>query len=479
MKTERVLEFHPAGEDDFVFPTYGGAVRLSATDDALTPFGGLVPWAAFVRRCGLFETLSTSCPVVRTSPNAAPVYDVLQSYALTVLCDGDRFAHVQRLRCDPTLAELFGVERIVGDDTIRRLFAQIEEADGAAWVAAASVPLWGALPDPLILDWDATVQTKYGHQEGAAIGYNPHRPGRRSLHPLLAVAAGTRLCVAYRFRRGDTVSATQWEAAMEEAQRGLGARRVWLNRGDLGFGHERIMAWHEAAPERPHYLFKLRLTANVRRALAALPESAWQGPAQRGVLQVAELELRLPGWSRARRIVAGRRLLGVIPAEKAGTFWDRTRHEFEAYVSDLAVEQASSWQIVELYRQRADTENVFDELKHQWGFDGFCSGKKNVTALAARLGLLVYNLWHLFLRLLEPGRHVESRGGRRWFLLIAGRLTQSGRQKQFSIGVAGAWWEQLKAGYQRTCRWLEQTAPQLKPPNARAPDFAFLKPATV
>ncbi len=75
---------------------------------------------------------------------------------------------------------------------------------------------------------------------------------------------------------------------MEAAQRALGTRRVWLNRGDLGFGHERIMAWHEAAPQpRPHYLFKLRLTANLRRALAALPESAWQGPPQRGVFQVA------------------------------------------------------------------------------------------------------------------------------------------------------------------------------------------------
>jgi hypothetical protein len=478
MKTERALELHPAGEDDFVFPTYGGTVRLRATDEALTPFGGLVPWAAFVRRCGLFEVLSASCPVVRTSPNAAAIYDVLQSYALTVLCDGDRFAHVQRLRCDPSLAELFGMDAVVSDDTIRRLFGQVEEQAGAAWVAAAAVPLWSALPEPLILDWDATVQTKYGHQEGAAKGYNPHRPGRRSLHPLLAVAAGTRLCVAYRFRSGDTVSATQWEVAMADAQRALGARRVWLNRGDLGFGHERIMAWHEASgAPRPHYLFKLRLTANVRRALAALPESAWQGPAQRGVLQIAEIALQLPGWRRARRVVAGRRLLGVIPAQEAGAFWDRARHEFEAYVTDLEASAASGWQIVELYRKRADTENVFDELKHQWGFEGFCCRKQNATALAARLGLLVYNLWHLFLRLLEPSRHVESKAGRRWFLLIAGRLTQSGRQKQFCIAVAGAWWQQLKAGYQRICRWLEQTAPQLKSPHARAPDFTFLKPA--
>ena len=97
------------------------------------------------------------------------------------------------------------------------------------------------------------------------IGYNPTKPGRPSFHPLLAVGAGTRLCVAYRFRRGDTVTATQWQAAMTDAQDWLGDRQPWLNRGDLGLGHEAIMAWHEATRTRPKYLFKLKLTANVRR----------------------------------------------------------------------------------------------------------------------------------------------------------------------------------------------------------------------
>ena len=40
---------------------------------------------------------------------------------------------------------------------------------------AAVMPLRRALSRPLIPDWDATLQTKYGHQEGAAPGYNPHR----------------------------------------------------------------------------------------------------------------------------------------------------------------------------------------------------------------------------------------------------------------------------------------------------------------
>ena len=174
------------------------------------------------------------------------------------------------------------------------------------------------------------------------------------------------------------------------------------------------------------------------------------------------MSLRLPDWSCARRVVVGRRCLGEVSKEVAGTFWDETKHEFEAYVTSLPVEEANAWQIIELYRQRADVENVFDELKHQWGLEGFCCRKRNATALAARLGLLFYNLWHLFLRLLEPGRHVESAGGRRWFLLIAARLVQSGRQKTLQVSVSGKWWEQLRTGYQRVCAWLAATAPQLK-----------------
>jgi hypothetical protein len=320
------------------------------------------------------------------------------------------------------------------------------------------------------------VQTKYGHQEGAARGYNPQKPGRKSFHPLIAVGAGTRLCAAYRFRPGDTVTATQWAETMREAQAGLGGRAVWLNRGDLGLGHEAIMAWHECASageRRPHYLFKLKLTANVRRALAMVRDSDWQGPAENGVWQVAEARLQLPSWTRERRVIFARKLQGTTPAGAQGAFWTETKHELAAYVTDLSLEVVNAWQVQALYRERADAENVFDELKNQWGFNGFCARLRRVTSLAARLLLLVYNLWSLFVRLLEPARHVEAAGSRRWFLIIAARLVKSGRQLAVQLSVKDAWWQQLKAGYERVARWLAATAPQLKiippPPPASAP----------
>lgn len=460
-ENEEVVGVHPAGEGEFTFPTGGGRVRLSVTDDALTPYGGLVPWAAFTKHLGIAEELAKACPVKRTSPNAAPVYDVIQSFMLTALTDGRRFSHVARLREDPTIPELFGMEAVVGDDTVRRFFKSVDPVVGAEWIARQAQPLWGALPVQTILDWDSTVQPKYGHQEGAERGYNPTKPGRRSFHPLLAVVARTRLCPAYRFRAGDTVTATQWAQTMEDAQRWLGDHPVWLNRGDLGLGQEAVMAWHEAQPERPKFLFKLKLTKGVRAGLHAVPPERWQGPGQRGAWQVAEGMLQLQGWTRARRVIFARCLQGEMPGPECGEFWDQTKHEFAVYVTNLG-EDYNGWQIQQLYRDRADVENVFDELKNQWGFSGFCAKSRATTELAARLLLLVYNLWVLFVRFIVPHKHTEAKRGRRWFLLIAARLVQSGRQKEVQISIRGGWAEQLRDGYLRLHDWIRTTAPQLK-----------------
>jgi hypothetical protein len=452
---------HPLGDGVFSFPTGGGRVRLSVTEDTLTPYGGLVPWAAFTKHIGIAENLAADCPRKRTSPNAAPVYDVIQSFMLTALTDGRRFSHIERLREDPAIPELFGLESVVSDDTVRRFFASIDPGLGAEWIARQVQPLWRALPARIILDWDSTVLTKYGHQEGAEVGYNPTKPGRRSLHPLLAVVAGTRLCPVYRFRSGDTVSASQWLGAMEDAQRWLGEQKVWLNRGDLGFGQDAVMTWHEEQPDRPHYLFKLKLSSRVRAALHAVKDEAWQGPAAMGAWQLAEGQVQLTGWKQPRRVVFARQLQGSVPSEKNGEFWDLNKHEFAVYVTNLP-EEYTCWQIQIMYRERADVENVFDELKNQWGFGGFSAKSRATSELAARLLLVVYNLWVLFVRFIEPQKHTEAKRGRRWFLLIAARLVQSGRQKEVQVSIRGGWAEQLRTGYTRLHQWISTTAPQLK-----------------
>ena len=79
----------------------------------------------------------------------------------------------------------------------------------------AESALYRGLPARIIADWDGTVNTRYGRQEGAEVGYNPFKRGRPSHHPLACVAAGTRLCLHMAWRPGKAVSATGWQAAME------------------------------------------------------------------------------------------------------------------------------------------------------------------------------------------------------------------------------------------------------------------------
>src|SRR5204863_5562498 len=167
---------------------------------------------------------------------------------------------------------------------------------------------------------------------------------------------------------GDEVSAAEWVEAMERVWSHPTVReRLWLNRGDCAFGQEKILAWHEAqGVPRPKCLFKLRLTANVRRALAQVPWPRWEGQPQQGAEIYAEARVQLQGWSRARRVIFVRTLKPLNPSPQ-DEFWALPEDEVQAYVTTMSEDELSPAQAVLLYRKRADAENVFDELKNQWG----------------------------------------------------------------------------------------------------------------
>jgi len=127
------------------------------------------------------------------------------------------------------------------------------------------------------------------------------------------------------------------------------------------------------------YLFRLRMTANVRRSLdRAMGQPDWSDAGQGW--QGKETLLRLQGWIRQRRVILLRRKLArelavsdkTNPAQPRLGFVevgpDQELWEYAALVTSLDDEILTLGQ---LYRDRADSENVFDELKNQWGWGGF------------------------------------------------------------------------------------------------------------
>ena len=370
-----LVSLHLSGEeqngppDSLTLDTLPGKFTLTRTDAALTAYGGLVAWSSFLKHLGIIERCAERCPLTRTSPNAAPVREILHSFALSALVEGKRFCHVRWLTDDPAIATIMNMERVRGEDALPRLAKGMSVEQMRDWLQQPQSELYAALPERFIADWDSTVNTRYGHQEDAAVGYNPHKRGRKSHHPLICVAARTRLCLHLEWRPGDTVSATDWQPAMEKLWAHPTIReRLWLNRGDVGFGQEAIMAWHEQEGEkRPKYLFKLRLTSHVRRALAQVPWPLWEGAPTLGCQQLAETTVKLHGWSRERRVVIARTLKPAHPSPQ-DEFWDTPEDDVAVSVTNLESNEATPEQLALLYAKRADTENVFDEMKNQWGF---------------------------------------------------------------------------------------------------------------
>lgn len=447
----------------FTFSTSEGTLFVDRTDKALTTNGGFAAFASFLNRSKIIDKLVSTCPIERTSNNALPVRDIIISFLLTCIVEGRRFRHVRFIQNDAVIAKLFKLERrICSDDTFRRFFAAIDSEAGKKWIDGAFAILFGALPQSFIIDWDSTVTTRYGEQEGVEVGYNPMKPGRGSHHPLIATVAGLRMCLTLSQRPGNSHTAEGMTAAMDDLLSRLPAnRRPYITRADIGFSGEPTLKWFESGTGKPYYVFKLKKSARVKEAIRAVSEEQWDGAATFGAMQITELELQLTTWEKKRRVILGRRLVNKQTPEESGTLFGICAYEYSAFVTNLSKDQFDTWQLVELYQGRADCENVFDELKNQWGLSGFCSQQLHITEMAARFTVLSYNIWSLFARFFGGRQHKEAQTSRREILMFPAQLTESGRERTLQISVADQFWDVVNLGYERLVRWLKATAPQL------------------
>ena len=77
-----------------------------------------------------------------------------------------------------------------------------------------------------------------------------------------------------------------------------------------------------------------------------------------------------------------------------------------------------------LYRDRADAENGFDELKNQWGWGGFTTQDIERCQTSARAVALVYNWWSWYCRAAKPEARMEAITSRALLLAAVGRATK-------------------------------------------------------
>jgi hypothetical protein len=424
--------------------TFGGKVFIRWDPDAsVTALGSVAYFIDFLKTNGLWERWVEDCPLHYRSPNAPPKQDILGTVMLSVLAGHKRYAHISTVRSDSVLPGLLGMQRVRSEDAVRRAFQQGEEQPWTAWtrqhLTATYEPL---LKERWILDMDATVKPLYGHQEEAVVGYNRGKPGRPSHVYHCYFMAAIRLILEVEVQAGN-------RTASQYAQPGLWAwldahpREQWphLVRGDISWGTERMM--QEAEQRELPYLFKLKKTAKVNRHIEKLwghkdwaaAGSGWEGLTS---------ELQLTGWSRVRRVLLLRRPLretvAVSDEEKrtgqrvfAGMAELKRGQDLYEYIVLVTSLRDEVLTVAQLYRDRAEAENIFDELKNQWGWTGFTTQDVRRCQILARTIAVTYNWWTLFTRLAIPNRHTEATTSRPLLLNGVARQTVHSHQTTLTI----------------------------------------------
>jgi hypothetical protein len=460
--------------------TMAGRVQVRwETESAATPMGQLAYFIEFLNLTGLWSRWLDGCPLNYSSPNAPTKAEVLGTWMLSMLAGHKRYAHVTAIRCDGINPGLLGMSKVISEDALRNALKRIPETPGTAWLDAHLADSVAPLLDvPWVLDTDTTIKPLYGHQEGAMLGYNPRKPGRPSHAYHTYLMAGLRQVLGTEVCAGNEHTAKHAQPGLLKTLDALPAgRKPQLVRGDNAFGNDAMMT---ALEERSQpYLFKLKLSKNVKRHIGGLfRQSGWADAGQGW--EGKDGELALTGWQQKRRVVVlrrpltgeiviageedtGQQLLAFVEADrKSGK--GITGYEYAVLVTNSDYEVMSLGQ---LYRDRADAENAFDELKNQWGWGGFTTHDLHRCQLAARGVALAYNWWSLFVRLAHPDARREAITSRPWLMASVGRRTEHAGQTTITLTGLHAHFEKARAALTRVSAllqsWVAQAAEQLNP----------------
>jgi hypothetical protein len=432
--------------ESFPLQTPGGVFHVR-WDNSIetTAYGGIPGFIEFLNSAQLLDSWIDDCPLHYDSNNAPDKRSVLGTALLSVLAGHSRYAHVTSLRADGVNPRVLGMKKVVSEDSLRRAFSRLEEESARTWqqqhLVKTYLPL---LARPWILDVDVTIKPLHGYQEGAVVSYNPHKPGRPCHAYHTYIMAGTRIVLDVEVTAGDEQSAAHTRPGLWHWLEKI-PRSHWphLLRGDCGFGSEHMMAWPEN--NGLHYLFKQRMTKKTRLLIDEVNLSGDWVPTAGG-WEGTESTLRLSTWTRERRVVILRKLnkkrykrvdgtnqdmekegtQNVISFEGFGEIVSRKDYDYQVLVTSRHEDIPF---IAQLYRDRADAENVFDEMKNNWGWAGFTTQDISRSRIIAQ----IYNWWSIFVRIADPQKHHEAVTSRPLLKQSLARKTTTGGQSFLTI----------------------------------------------
>jgi len=356
-----------------------------------TSFGGIKIFLEYLEKIKLSQALrDISCGKGRNS--LFPIYRILLYLIVGWMLGCERLFHFRKLQHDSLLKRFLGgrcPHHTLLYKELIRMRTSCPHLRSELRTLNQEV-IRPCLPSSLILDLDSTVETVYGDQAGAAKGTNPHKPGRKSYHPLLAFEGQSRLCLNAVLRSGNTHASTDAASFLNETFELLGERSVKYARFDKGFGGEEFYSLWEG--KKIGYVGKLKWTQRLAAEVAAcrywkrFVDEDW-------IIEGITLIYKATSWKKPRRVTVIRKTQFIEDGQCClvlDTDW-----QYEAMVTNLEWEPIDLWRF---YNQRCCMENYIKEAKNGFSIDRIATSDFEANEIDLLVKLLAYNLFERFKR---------------------------------------------------------------------------------
>lgn len=364
-----------------------------------------------------------------------PLADTLTAYVLGNILGSGRIFHMEAFEKDPLLLTKTGLPKLP-DYTL--YYEDLDRFNTESKTKSLLPVLTGlankTLNNSCILDFDSTVETANGNQEGVENGYNQHKPGRPSYHPLLVFDGISQSLLNARLRSGNTGSSSGFSSFFDEVLAILPkTTKIDYMRWDAGFCGEEIYRIGEQY-SRKGYVGKIRLYKDLVDHSECFP---WRRIEYTDfVIEVKSFYHQAQSWSKPRRIA----MVRYRPADEDSVQLKLSELDWQvaAFVTNLDWDEEDLWHF---YNQRCCQENYIKEMKYgftigQIPTDGFYP---NYAALL--LKGIAYNLTLAFRKNIatERFRSMTVTRLRRELLLIPGLIIRHARQVLLKLDQNYRW----------------------------------------
>jgi len=403
------------------------------SNKAVTAHGGMALLKRFLDKTGIIDFMS-SLGLSEPGSNAGySTSEMFTSFFISIWLGASRFAHTSILQHDTVLQKIFGLSRAPSNDTYRRFFQKFDFETGSNFFLEVYSWIFSQLRfDNFTLDVDSSVWTRYGKQEGARRGYNAKKRGRPSHHPIIAFVAEMKMVANFWLRPGNTGSANNIIAFLEETLLILKGKTIGLFRADSGFYQRAVMEWLEF--RSIDYVIAIKMYPRLKDTIKE--KVKWVKEADG--IWIGEIAYQPEGWEHPRRVVVIKQNILIRPKSPGKLLFPDEEvyrnNRYSAYITNLKLSAELVW---ELYRKRGDAENRIKELEYDFGADNFCMQDFYATESALRTVMVSYNLMALLkLVALQTKANERVTTIRLKCFSIGSWIVKSGRKEILKMSVA-------------------------------------------